>query len=113
MSGSGQGPWQVKRVNSVTGTVGTDLSDALRSESSVPGQTEVLWRYGGPIAKAKNYVRNYNETSDDRGPKNSNKQAKMFTPMYTHGPHGYTVHHTQTPRPINPDEGWQWQTAYR
>merc|ERR1712098_800816 len=83
-SGSGQGPWQVKRVNSVTGTVGTDLSDALRSESSVPGQTEVLWRYGGPIAKAKNYVRNYNEMSDDRGPKNSNKH-----------------------------KGWQWQTAYR
>lgn len=110
MSGTGQGPWQVKRVNSVTGTVGTDLSDALRSESSVPGQTEVLWRYGGPIAKAQDYVRNYNETSDDRGqgPKNSNRQARMFTPTVTYHHDLYTL----TPQPIN-NEGWRWQTAYR
>merc|ERR1712098_585323 len=33
-------------------------------------------------------------------------------PMYTHGPHGFTVHHTQTPPPMN-YEGWQFQTAYR
>ena len=57
--GSGQGPWQVKRLNSETGPCpsggndgsgcgkgcGTDLSDAMRKSFSVVNQTEVLWKY--------------------------------------------------------------------
>ena len=35
--------WQIKRVVSSTGPVGTALSSACRSSNSVPGQTEVLW----------------------------------------------------------------------
>ena len=35
--------WQIKRVVSSTGPVGTALSEACRSSYSVPGQTEVLW----------------------------------------------------------------------
>ena len=40
---SGQGPWQLKRVKSTTGPVGTSLSDACREPYSVSGQTEMLW----------------------------------------------------------------------
>ena len=41
---TGQGPWQLKRVNSTTGPyVGTLMSDAIRSPYSVTGQTEMLW----------------------------------------------------------------------
>ena len=41
--------WQLKRVNSETGpSVNTTLSDAIRSEYSVPGQTEVLWSSSSP-----------------------------------------------------------------
>ena len=41
---TGQGPWQLKRVNSTTGPyVGTYMSDAIRADYSVPGQTEMLW----------------------------------------------------------------------
>lgn len=39
--------WQLKRINSETGPVGTTLSDAIRSQYSVPGQTEVLWTSDG------------------------------------------------------------------
>ena len=42
-SGSGQGSWQLKRVNSITGPTGTILSNALQLSTSVPGQTEVLY----------------------------------------------------------------------
>ena len=35
--------WQIKRVTSSTGPVGTALSDACRQTESVEGQTEVLW----------------------------------------------------------------------
>ena len=44
--GSHGNNWQLKRVNSVTGTVGTFLSDAIRNPVSVTGQTEVLWTSG-------------------------------------------------------------------
>ena len=37
-------PWQIKRVNSSTGPVGTDLSEAIRDPDSIPGQTEMLWK---------------------------------------------------------------------
>ena len=40
--------WQLKRVNSITGPVNTTLSDAIRSEYSVTGQTEVLWSSSSP-----------------------------------------------------------------
>ena len=36
-AGSGQGPWQVKRINSVTGPNGTALSNAVQSQYSVAG----------------------------------------------------------------------------
>ena len=42
---SGQGPWQVKRVNSRTGPVATTMSDALRKPKSIRGQTKLLWSY--------------------------------------------------------------------
>ena len=32
-AGYNQGPWQIKRVNSVTGPVGTYISDAIRYRS--------------------------------------------------------------------------------
>ena len=44
--GSHGNNWQLKRVNSVTGPVGTFLSDAIRNPNSVSGQTEVLWTSG-------------------------------------------------------------------
>ena len=41
---SKQGNWQMKRVNSKSGPLkGTILSDAIRSNKSVAGETEVLW----------------------------------------------------------------------
>ena len=40
---SGQGPWQLKRVKSTTGPVGTAIAEACRRPESVPGQTEMLW----------------------------------------------------------------------
>ena len=46
-AGSYQGSWQIKRVVSSTGPVGTSLSDACRQPVSVPGQTELLWISSG------------------------------------------------------------------
>ena len=43
MAGSNQGSWQLKRVISSTGPIGTHLSDAARKSESVSGQTEILW----------------------------------------------------------------------
>ena len=40
--------WQLKRINSETGPNGTALSDAIRSQYSVPGQTQVLWSSSPP-----------------------------------------------------------------
>ena len=40
---SGQGQWQLKRVKSSTGPVGTAIASACRRPESVPGQTEMLW----------------------------------------------------------------------
>ena len=40
---SGQGQWQLKRVKSSTGPVGTAIAAACRTPASVPGQTEMLW----------------------------------------------------------------------
>ena len=59
-SGSGQGTWQLKRVNSNTGPIGTVLSEALQSTSNVAGQTEIL--YASPQTSVK-YKRNA-ETRD-------------------------------------------------
>jgi len=39
----GSVPWQIKRVQSTTGPVGTVMSDAIREPYSVGGQTEVIW----------------------------------------------------------------------
>eukprot|EP00092_Neocalanus_flemingeri_P009610 GFUD01010342.1.p1 GENE.GFUD01010342.1~~GFUD01010342.1.p1 ORF type:complete len:223 (+),score=63.41 GFUD01010342.1:82-669(+) len=39
-----QGNWQIKRVNSETGPyLGTVLSDAIRKQYTVPGETTLLW----------------------------------------------------------------------
>lgn len=39
-----KGPWQIKRVNSMTGPYkGSVLSDAIRSSSSVNEETTLLW----------------------------------------------------------------------
>ena len=42
---SNQGPWQIKRINSQTGTTGTTMAYAIRSKSSVPNQTDILWAF--------------------------------------------------------------------
>ena len=45
MAGSGQGPWQIKRVESSTGPLhGSYQSSAIRTPQSVPGQTTLLWK---------------------------------------------------------------------
>ena len=36
-------PWQLKKVKSSTGPVGTNISAAIQKPESVPGQTELLW----------------------------------------------------------------------
>ena len=38
-------PWQIKRITSITGPVGTNMSAAIQNSTSVMGQTEVLWIY--------------------------------------------------------------------
>merc|ERR1712142_363496 len=83
MSGSGQGPWQVKRINSATGTVGHDLSNAIRSQESVAGQTEVLYKYSTTTKASK-----ISDSDDDEGPGKLNKQGDIY-------------------------EGWQYDTGYR
>ena len=40
---SKQGPWKIVRVNSTTGP-SNQLTGALSSTSSVPGQTEIIWQ---------------------------------------------------------------------
>jgi len=47
LAGSRQGGWQIKRVTSSTGPVGTKLSNAARVAKSVSGQTELLWSGAG------------------------------------------------------------------
>ena len=36
-------PWQLKKVKSSTGPMGTNISAAIQKPESVPGQTELLW----------------------------------------------------------------------
>jgi len=44
-AGSHQGPWQIKRVSSITGPGSSDMINAIsRQEVSVANQTEVLWK---------------------------------------------------------------------
>ena len=43
-AGSNNGPWQIKRVSSITGLVESTLSDAIQQDTSVTGQTEILWK---------------------------------------------------------------------
>ena len=54
--GSHGNNWQLKRVNSVTGPVGTFLSDAIRNPNSVSGQTEVLWTSGSDAGNLEQKV---------------------------------------------------------
>ena len=42
MAGSGQGPWQIKRINSVTGFNNSELSAALMSKYSVAGVRKIF-----------------------------------------------------------------------
>jgi len=44
---SNQGPWQIKRVSSITGPGSWDMINAIRQEVSVANQTEVLWKATG------------------------------------------------------------------
>ena len=39
--------WQLKRINSETGPVGSVMASAIANLESVPGQTEVLWSVNG------------------------------------------------------------------
>ena len=43
-AGSGQGNWQIKRVESLTGTADGQMYTAITKPESVAGQTELLWR---------------------------------------------------------------------
>ena len=61
---SQQGTWQIKRINSNTGPVGTKLSDAIRRPFSVSGQTKVLWSYKPIRDSAEEFHGVYNETYD-------------------------------------------------
>ena len=68
-AGSGQGPWQLKRVKSSTGPVGTSLADACRKPYSVSGQTEMLWiatsrRNSDQESIKKNFDDIYNPNED-------------------------------------------------
>ena len=68
-AGSNQGPWQLKRVQSSTGPVGTSLSDACRKPYSVSGQTKMLWiatsrRNSDQESIKKNFDDIYNPNED-------------------------------------------------
>ena len=79
--GSGQGPWQVKRLNSETGPchsggndgsgcgVGceTNMSDAMQKDYSVVNQTEVLWRYSTTTRRSKRSSNDTDPSYDDLG----------------------------------------------
>ena len=95
MEGSGQGYWHVKRLNSETGPCpggggggywstwsnnfvptgaskencgkgcGTDLSDAMRADYSVSGQTEVLWKISSGTGRKKRSVNDNDKYIDD------------------------------------------------
>jgi len=41
---SNQGPWQIKRVSSITGPGSFDMTSAITRDYSVANQTEVLWK---------------------------------------------------------------------
>merc|ERR1719154_1019897 len=43
-AGSHQGPWQIKRVSSITGPGSWEMTNAIRRDVSVANQTEVLWK---------------------------------------------------------------------
>jgi len=64
-AGSGQGSWQIKRINSVTGPVLTSISAAVQKDYSVSGQTTVLWKSGTTRQINK---KNTNSSVDDLGP---------------------------------------------
>ena len=44
MAGSNQGNWQIKRVESTTGTADGQMANAIVKSSSVAGQTKMLWQ---------------------------------------------------------------------
>jgi len=87
-AGSYQGNWQIKRISSVTGPVGTSLSDAIRRPQSVSGQTKVLWSYSPIKEAAEQFDRAYNETHD--------KIDVLGTSFSS-----------------SSDEGWTYDTSYR
>ena len=105
MAGSNQGPWQLKRVKSSTGPFnGTAMNAAIRSAVSVPGQTKILWKYGGTKALSPDKLDvssvTYNPDFDTM-PKQSIRNQ------------GYSV--APTPAPIVPtnNEGWHYKIGYR
>ena len=52
-----QGNWQIKRVNSETGPyLGTVLSDAIRKQYTVPGETTLLWQADRQTAGNNNQI---------------------------------------------------------
>ena len=51
---SKQGPWQIKRINSSTGTKGSKMSAAMRNQISVKDQTEILWSFNSTASAGVN-----------------------------------------------------------
>ena len=96
-AGSGKGPWQIKRVNSATGPVGSILSDAIRYNSSilgyyqrrlpsrqdvdVTGQTKVLWKATTGSNEVVNDYMEQNTTHDVLS--NQNKEIKSSLGEYS------------------------------
>ena len=74
----GPTPWQIKRINSITGPVGTNMSDAIRMSSSVPGQTKVLWKY----QEARNRNRRKIEDTSSKVSSIPPLAAQKFRSMY-------------------------------
>ena len=75
---SRQTPWQIKRINSITGPVGTNMSDAIRMSSNVTGQTKVLWKY----QEARNRNRRKIEDTSSKVSSIPPLAAQKFRSMY-------------------------------
>ena len=83
---SGQGPWQLKRVKSTTGPVGTAIADACRKPYSVSGQTEMLWiatsrRNSDQESIKKNFDDIYNP-NEDTDSNNDNRLSRSSYGMH-------------------------------
>lgn len=94
-AGSRQGSWQIKRINSVTGPVGKNISAAVQRDNSVPGQTTVLWKSRGNrminFKQQRNQKSVHGNVDDVDSGNNMHRGARAFPSI----------------------EGWNAKTSYR